>query len=206
MFPGSWQRTLLRPGFPRASGDVPKNVLTRPSGSWFSPRERGCSLARQVRNLNAAVFPARAGMFRMLVGSRLMVLCFPRASGDVPAVGAVNVTGPTFSPRERGCSRGTRRARASADVFPARAGMFPGATAPVPRRRCFPRASGDVPKAKGVYRGRALFSPRERGCSALKGGLFSHCCVFPARAGMFRRFKMRSTNIISFPRASGDVP
>ena len=70
--------------FPRVCGDVP--------GAWegvkealaFSPRVRGCS-AKPHRNPSPPrVFPACAGMFRMVFLSEQVIVSFPRVCGDVP--------------------------------------------------------------------------------------------------------------------------
>ena len=48
-------------------------------------------------------------------------------------------------------------------VFPARAGMSPGAAAPQQKENSVPRASGDEPETFQSMQGIAACSPRERG-------------------------------------------
>ena len=131
---------------------------------------------------------------------------FPRASGDVPQSRFFFEAIKKFSPRERGCSGLRQDFRFGFYVFPARAGMFPGVTALVPRRRCFPRASGDVPVTEDSAGNIIVFSPRERGCSQEKLVGLERRNVFPARAGMFLCGHGSPFGIRCFPRASGDVP
>ena len=91
-------------------------------------------------------------------------------------------------------------------VFPARAGMFPRLRSAQTYCQRFPRASGDVPKARAQWRKPSTFSPRERGCSLDTIPLDCSTVVFPARAGMFLKIGNRRIYKASFPRASGDVP
>ena len=165
MFPGSWQRTLLRPGFPRASGNVPHTDPGKGFPHEFSPRERGCSLIRPARTNTLNVFPARAGMFRRYPGQKLCRGGFPRASGDVPTGHEGHEAQRRFSPRERGCSCGDLVHEELPLVFPARAGMFPRIHVVRVTAGCFPRASGDVPLSRQRTSSVGQFSPRERGCS-----------------------------------------
>ena len=111
----------------------------------FSPRERGCSGQRPVWAALDQVFPARAGMFRVMMSGRLTRGSFPRASGDVPQISDQLNVRREFSPRERGCSRHRASRNRQHTVFPARAGMFPIVWGEAFDSGGFPRASGDVP-------------------------------------------------------------
>ena len=72
--------------FPRVRGDVPINNFIGRKLPWFSPRARGCSLAKELVQLTAKGFP--------------------RVRGDVP-IGKPKPRGrKLFSPRARGCSCG----------------------------------------------------------------------------------------------------
>ena len=63
-------------------------------------------------------------MFLSGVWSPARLICFPRASGDVPGMVPFDYQGKTFSPRERGCSVEEKSMMVILRVFPARAGMF----------------------------------------------------------------------------------
>ena len=70
----------------------------------------------------------------------------------------------------------------------------------------FPRVRGDVPAilfTKILY---VAFSPRTRGCSAVREALTAYDAVFPAYAGMFRRRVVFGRKHRGFPRVRGDVP
>ena len=111
-----------------------------------------------------------------------------------------------FSPRTRGCSGFRIITVTITHVFPAHAGMFRICSGIVLYNRCFPRARGDVPTkllGSGCER---PFSPRTRGCSAKTCTLTTPAFVFPAHAGMFRKWLSPLSGTLGFPRARGDVP
>ena len=91
-------------------------------------------------------------------------------------------------------------------VFPAYAGMFrPEKENPV-RSGGFPRICGDVPFFSKRYGIAQMFSPHTRGCSADYITVLANHGVFPAYAGMFRRFAPAWRIRTCFPRIRGDVP
>ena len=53
-----------RSRFPRARGDVPRDLVSRALKVAFSPRTRGCSVLWSEKLEKVCVFPAHAGMFR----------------------------------------------------------------------------------------------------------------------------------------------
>ena len=70
----------------------------------------------------------------------------------------------------------------------------------------FPRVRGDVPPLIWKAAPRMRFSPRARGCSAVRPHGVHQRGVFPACAGMFLRRGSPRTPPTSFPRVRGDVP
>ena len=131
----------------------------------FSPRARGCSALESKRVYSPRVFPACAGMFRLLMFMENSIEGFPRVRGDVPDDERSICTNVVFSPRARGCSCALEEGKAEGYVFPACAGMF---------------QEGSVIVVTSV-----LFSPRARGCSQGVKGTKDMMKVFPACAGMF---------------------
>ena len=112
--------------FPRVRGDVPQ---VRSSDRWkmsFSPRARGCSCGAGQTGRHGRVFPACAGMFRVVTAWAEVSRRFPRVRGDVPPPHRLAGTARGFSPRARGCS--------------VLAGNFS------PFLASFPRVRGDVPR------------------------------------------------------------
>ena len=131
--------------FPRIRGDVPWTTIGPASTSVFSPHTRGCSFSTTRRSWTAVVFPAYAGMFLPHPTRLTTHPSFPRIRGDVPGNGTLRVMLSLFSPHTRGCSPHGFHAAVPLLVFPAYAGMFPGARC---LRLCtgsFPRIRGDVP-------------------------------------------------------------
>ena len=90
--------------FPRARGDVP-------------------SLQRLLFG-GVTVFPAHAGMFRLVRSLMRRGISFPRARGDVPSSNSSSPNPAMFSPRTRGCSLLVMQDMNGLRVFPAHAGMF----------------------------------------------------------------------------------
>ena len=90
--------------FPRVRGDVPLRRHSRPRGTRFSPRTRGCSLLFEHVETAHEVFPAYAGMFLHCDTHHLNSESFPRVRGDVPRVCGYVFHVGWFSPRTRGCS------------------------------------------------------------------------------------------------------
>ena len=172
-------------GFPRVCGDVPATSTSMAIAVRFSPHTRGCSGTSGATRRGSSVFPAYAGMFRLVVSSLSLTRRFPRIRGDVPAM-VNDASSPfTFSPHTRGCSGCGAAFIQPVVVFPAYPGMFQPVLRTLPTPNGFPRIRGDVPTANPAAEGAIRFSPHTRG--------YSGCCarppqkevVFPAYAGMF---------------------
>ena len=151
-------------------GDVPRPHLHSAGEFGFSPRARGCSGITAMAPLLPVVFPACAGMFRVLLYIFLHTNSFPRVRGDVPLSQRPCGGREAFSPRARGCSELAKHQIKAILVFPACAGMFlcSGLETAVPVG--FPRVRGDVPPFLVSKPPKSLFSPRARGCSAVATG------------------------------------
>ena len=145
-------------------------------------------------------------MFLCRQHHRIGSISFPRIRGDVPHVLPKRITASTFSPHTRGCSLVTTPHSPWNAVFPAYAGMFRTALFWREIHAGFPRIRGDVPAAVSFFFIFCWFSPHTRGCSAVKMGFFANGEVFPAYAGMFRRYGGAVSIIPRFPRIRGDVP
>ena len=173
-------------GFPRIRGDVPIRHIADRGRALFSPHTRGCSPLHLEWMHLPSVFPAYAGMFRVVSIAPAYKSCFPRIRGDVPADNHDSLGDTMFSPHTRGCSGGYRLMASPLAVFPAYAGMFPTVV--------------------WFKRWKAQFSPHTRGCSHVL--VYICCChaVFPAYAGMFRRCSGFLAVFFGFPRIRGDVP
>ena len=172
----------------------------------FSPHTRGCSARHVASDQIKKVFPAYAGMFRMLEISIFPPRSFPRIRGDVPLQWRRRKCPIGFSPHTRGCSAYLVAVPRYGEVFPAYAGMFLRRLARDRWGSSFPRIRGDVPLRSSRQVADGLFSPHTRGCSdATTETLLGHK-VFPAYAGMFRRSRRPIRPQRRFPRIRGDVP
>ena len=98
------QKNQLPTSFPRVRGDVPVIEPVVMPVLKFSPRARGCSGKVDPVRPILLVFPACAGMFRMMFMSGGRLSGFPRVRGDVPETPRNRARGARFSPRARGCS------------------------------------------------------------------------------------------------------
>ena len=132
-------------GFPRIRGDVPFLLPDLIMAKAFSPHTRGCSGHPMPTPISAQVFPAYAGMFRIVWKARLMLVSFPRIRGDVPLSPSLAQVCVRFSPHTRGCSYCRSWRYRGGRVFPAYAGMFRNALPDFGHQPSFPRIRGDVP-------------------------------------------------------------
>ena len=133
----------------------------------FSPRMRGCSPRPADTRPPSTVFPAYAGMFRLVLRLSIRLSGFPRVCGDVPRTHRPQLLLPRFSPRMRGCSGLVPDRALKEGVFPAYAGMFPSRWCAGTLGTRFPRVCGDVPFPPTERFRNGKFSPRMRGCSVL---------------------------------------
>ena len=74
----------METSFPRIRGDVPSKTCLDRGQLKFSPHTRGCSGKTKAEIIAAAVFPAYAGMFLIVIRFAFFRGGFPRIRGDVP--------------------------------------------------------------------------------------------------------------------------
>ena len=131
---------------------------------------------------------------------------FPRRRGDAPSPDPNGPPQVGFPPQARGCTPAERRTERRRDVSPAGAGMHRRRFSPPVPLDCFPRRRGDAPSSAMPIRGRALFPPQARGCTAARRVIATGTGVSPAGAGMHRAKKRKRRNADRFPRRRGDAP
>ncbi len=172
-----------RPGRgPRACGGVPDCGSVTIGTTTWSPRVRGCSRCRRRHPVRGVVVPARAGVFPTATPAHSMTRCGPRACGGVPGPPSVITAATRWSPRVRGCSRGSYQFRGVDSVVPARAGVFPGRAPGIRQSPGGPRACGGAPGAARRPAAPTAWSPRVRGCSRARPFCAVVSPVVPARA------------------------
>ena len=192
--------------FPACAGMFLKPHTRHPRPQSF-PRVRGDVPAQTGKLLvMLVVFPACAGMFLDTKYEVTIGHGFPRVRGDVPLDSWDTADSTGFSPRARGCSGGVPHLCHIIEVFPACAGMFLETPCSKWYLIGFPRVRGDVPTARARQWGSIQFSPRARGCSSSRNTPSPPTPVFPACAGMFRRYAVLRSRLGGFPRVRGDVP
>ena len=152
-------------GFPRIRGDVPERHGERRCYPRFSPHTRGCSSVPKPIIRRKRVFPAYAGMFRIILVEANKMSSFPRIRGDVPMRERVRLWREEFSPHTRGCSAPKPKGVKATIVFPAYAGMFRIRLRDKESSKGFPRIRGDVPQSPTEAQTLPAFSPHTRGCS-----------------------------------------
>ncbi len=171
---------------PRTRGGVPACDSWRASPVRSSPHARGCSPHAARFVFEAAVVPARAGVFRSPTCRCPTSTGRPRTRGGVPVAVTVEGLADGSSPHARGCSAARSDDGLGRTVVPARAGVFRVRPREVPGEGRRPRTRGGVPRHEvaAVLAGRS--SPHARGCSADTGTCWQAGRVVPARAGVFR--------------------
>src|SRR5437868_5136426 len=96
--------------------------------------------------------------------------------------------------------------RASAAVFPARAGMDPRPAGRLENAACIPRTRGDGPAFEIMRYLVVRYSPHARGWTQSSTADRLVAPVFPARAGMDPDERTNASRIQRIPRTRGDGP
>ncbi len=190
VFPTRTPRARRSAGRPRTSGGLPFDPAERGTCHGSSPHERGSSGAIGRPNLAEAVVPARAGVFPTRRWAAERCARRPRTSGGLPNVMFDVLTGQPSSPHERGSSyvrapRGRREV-----VVPARAGVFLAIWLLTHAWRGRPRTSGGLPPTADWNAVPVVSSPHERGSSMVPRHSSAGSAVVPARAGVFRAWRL----------------
>ncbi len=183
MDPGRQAPARRRSRLPRASGDGPETAGRLHLGDVAAPRERGWTLAAEMRGGGGDGCPARAGMDPKLPACFLVAIGLPRASGDGPTGWSRPWLPAWAAPRERGWTPEGEGGQPLGAGCPARAGMDPATWVRSPRWCRLPRASGDGPRRLPSPRGRLEAAPRERGWTRMRRVFHQHVYGCPARAG-----------------------
>ncbi len=131
---------------------------------------------------------------------------FPRPRGDGPEIQQASKRRQMFSPPTRGWPGLSFAGSVRLSVFPAHAGMARVANHRHRYQNRFPRPRGDGPENAPARNIRTGFSPPTRGWPAERAVIASRREVFPAHAGMARRYRNGDAQLPSFPRPRGDGP
>ena len=210
---------------PRLGGGVSDLRAIEPGSIGSSPPRRGCFLEMLNYVAKVSVFPASAGVFLPGVLPPGLRIRLPRLGGGVSFIvqkccratesspprrgcfwcSTLRAEGCESSPPRRGCFRVQIARVARLNVFPASAGVFPTRENKSRSRSSLPRLGGGVSNA-GLSRGkRHMSSPPRRGCFSRLAFRPPTQLVFPASAGVFRRYRRLRERERSLPRLGGGV-
>ncbi len=152
------------------------------------------------------VYPACAGIDRLLATSFLIRLCLPRMRGDRPWDGDVSDEGLLFTPHARGSTSSYFSSVLIQKVYPACAGIdltTHGETSP---GNSLPRMRGDRPFSV-IGKGCVLpFTPHARGSTHVYRRTRIRYRVYPACAGIDRGIIIIFMHGPCLPRMRGDRP
>ncbi len=148
---------------PRMRGDRPPVVRRSLQGLRFTPHARGSTAAQIAKDLVARVYPACAGIDRVIRCQNKGKLSLPRMRGDRPARSCEAMPRAVFTPHARG-STWHHPAPADADtVYPACAGIDPTNVNNSFSFRSLPRMRGDRPSFPHTKTQAGKFTPHARG-------------------------------------------
>ena len=151
------------------------------------------------------LFPAHAGVFPATSCSQTHQATLPRARGGISKLQRAIGDALGSSPRTRGYFRSRRHHVATERLFPAHAGVFPGASSHMTVMDTLPRARGGISTRSASCSRTLSSSPRTRGYfrSHLPAG--APCMLFPAHAGVFPESSFTTGGAMALPRARGGI-
>ena len=200
------RRMSGRAGVPRPRGDGPRLRVSPCRQAECSPPARGWTGRWWITNSGLGVFPARAGMDRTEGACVLHIRGVPRPRGDGPQRCHQKAIEAKCSPPARGWTDQDSLIADNCRVFPARAGMDRTGGVGLRRAGGVPRPRGDGPLPRFPGLSGAPCSPPARGWTESRHRAAPDRRVFPARAGMDRRWCRTGGRTGSVPRPRGDGP
>ena len=136
---------ITRPCLPRMRGDRPLLLFVSPHILQFTPHARGSTWLCGVRALPTLVYPACAGIDRYFPIPPSRSRRLPRMRGDRPRTPYAIRHTPPFTPHARGSTCSSTTSTSSKTVYPACAGIDPGANLSGTAKVGLPRMRGDRP-------------------------------------------------------------
>ena len=189
--------------YPRASGGTPVVLISFPTYTGLSPRERGNPPADQRVHDRDGSIPARAGEPAPARAPAPVVQVYPRASGGTAPGKEFGLVLDGLSPRERGNRLPHAGPVQRGRSIPARAGEPAHHRRAPPTRTVYPRASGGTSSAVLISPSSSGLSPRERGNRSEQERSRPAEGSIPARAGEPGVELVDSQLDAVYPRASG---
>ena len=144
-------------------GDRPKGRSLKLALQAFTPHARGSTSELFISFLLGNVYPACAGIDRLLLTYTRSFLRLPRMRGDRPSRLRIFYDPKTFTPHARGSTLGRTGIRRSPFVYPACAGIDPDSQLRFAGFSRLPRMRGDRPFTPVSSVGNTQFTPHARG-------------------------------------------
>ena len=116
---------VLNSSLPRMRGDRPILPNLSSISSQFTPHARGSTRIQPLLRRKSLVYPACAGIDLTFLGNHLIALSLPRMRGDRPLNTSCFCKGTWFTPHARGSTPYAATKEATANVYPACAGIDP---------------------------------------------------------------------------------
>ena len=154
---------------PRMRGDRPPDVAVVIRHTSFTPHARGSTLLSKCIVLSGLVYPACAGIDRVLGRCRSQGCSLPRMRGDRPSGHSTSLKFGWFTPHARGSTSEALRIATVPTVYPACAGIDRKRAEAEIELVSLPRMRGDRPRPFGLSASCATFTPHARGSTRSKG-------------------------------------
>ncbi len=187
-------------------GDRPVKEKLRIIGDEFTPHARGSTPRSAYLCPHRSVYPACAGIDRLMRRSSLSKTSLPRMRGDRPELRWDDPRLTAFTPHARGSTVLQRRHIEKTNVYPACAGIDPLCTYCYEDHYCLPRMRGDRPDPLLDTMDKKRFTPHARGSTIAVAFEHGKEPVYPACAGIDLREGYAGLFVIGLPRMRGDRP
>ena len=201
LFEFTWYMCL-----PRMRGDRPPAAITLFFKARFTPHARGSTSLARTSALALPVYPACAGIDRIMIGSANDNRSLPRMRGDRPRSKDIQVQTNRFTPHARGSTLAEVLRTLRISVYPACAGIDPESSPLGFFAFRLPRMRGDRPILMRPASKATRFTPHARGSTQTKKDTVGLNLVYPACAGIDPLTEKNIRMQCCLPRMRGDRP
>ena len=165
-------------------GDRPLRLWLFRTRSKFTPHARGSTSVATIVTCCGQVYPACAGIDRLLSWRARRSPRLPRMRGDRPHEETIRAWNSAFTPHARGSTVVLCFLSFEATVYPACAGIDHRCLCRVSLHQGLPRMRGDRPGVPGIFPARRKFTPHARGSTRRGEITVLWTIVYPACAGI----------------------
>ncbi len=187
-------------------GDPP--IMGRGNTCVFgsTPHARGSTPSVKDSRVGLIVYPACAGIHPGRGSMSSLKIRLPRMRGDPPRPGDVRDRQGRSTPHARGSTRVLPAVELADDVYPACAGIHHTLPPKDTKAECLPRMRGDPPVRRTLRKRSVRSTPHARGSTVLFSTVGTFDIVYPACAGIHRKYMLPWATRPSLPRMRGDPP